>query len=77
MSSIPLTEVGPPKELDPKMLVRWMKRNTVSVLVMREKDCGRFPALIHMFREPPPPEIIKVEGVDEWYLFSLLEDRSN
>ena len=70
-ASIPLSEVADPLQTDPKILVQWMKGNDVPIVVIRERDCDRFPALIHLFREPQPPEITQLECLEDWCIYSL------
>ena len=72
-SSIPLQEIGLPHEIDPKTMVNWMQREKIDNIVIREKDCQRrYPALIHLFRQPIPPDVHRVDCLGEWCVFSVI-----
>ena len=72
VSSIPLREVETPHLIDPKMLVEWAQRNQVTTVVIREQDClTHYRALIHLFRQPLPPNVALLDCLSQWCVFDL------
>ena len=54
------------------MAAAWSMDNGVDHLVLRKRDCGRrFPALIHLFREPSPPGFSQVDCIEDWCIFRI------
>jgi hypothetical protein len=73
-SAVPLQALAEAHLIDPKMAAGWAKQNDVAHLVLRERDCGRrFPALIHLFREPRPPGFSKGDCVGDWCIFRIAD----